>query len=111
MLDLQPDRPDEVEHLLHDGVGHLGFVDDVGQHRLRVGCIRNLAAQQAGHHLDAGERVLDLVSDDRGHLADGRQPVAKPLALFQLLDARQVLEEHRGADHVRRCRRGTNVTV
>ena len=105
VLDLQPNRPNEVEDFLHDRVGHLGFVDDVGQHRLRIGCVRNLSPQQTGHHLDSGERVLDLVRDDCRHLTDGRQPVAEPLALFQLLDARQVLEEHRRADHVVRCRR------
>ena len=61
---------------------------------------RNLAAQQAGHHLDAGERILHLVGDHGGHLADGGQTVAQPFALFELLDARQVLEEHRRADDV-----------
>ena len=36
VLDLQPDRPHELEHLEDDGVGHLGFLDDVGEDRLRV---------------------------------------------------------------------------
>ena len=50
-----------------------------------------------GHDFDAGERVLDLVRDRRGHLAERRQPIAQPLALLELLDARQVLEEERRA--------------
>ena len=58
-----------------------------------------LALEHAGHDLDARERVLDFVRDRRGHLAERRQPVAQPLALFHLLDARQVLEEQRRADH------------
>ena len=36
-LDLQPDRPHELEHLEDDGVGHLRFADDVVEQRLRVG--------------------------------------------------------------------------
>ena len=50
-----------------------------------------------GHDLDAGQRVLDFVRDGRGHLAERRQPVAQPLALLELLDPRQVLEEQRRA--------------
>ena len=57
--------------------------------------------QEPGHHLDAGERVLDLVRDRRGHLAERGQPIAQPLALFELLDVRQVLEEQRRADRSR----------
>ena len=66
--------------------------------RLRVGCIRNLAPKQARHHFDAGQRVLYLVRDDGRHFTDRSQPVAQPLTLLELLDARQVLEEHRRAD-------------
>ena len=36
-LHLQPDRPHEIEDLEDDGVGHLRFVDDVAEDRLRVG--------------------------------------------------------------------------
>ena len=57
-----------------------------------------LALEQPGHHLDAGQRVLDFVRDRRGHLAERGQPIAQPLALLELLDARQVLEEERRAD-------------
>ena len=57
-----------------------------------------LPAQQAGHHLDAGQRVLDLVGDRGRHLAEHGEPVAQALPFLELLDARQVLEEHRGAD-------------
>ena len=99
MPDLQPDRPHELEHFLHDGVGHLGLVDDVGQHRLRVRCVRNLAAQQPGHDFDPGERVLDLVGDGRSHLAERGKAVAQSLTLLELLDAREILEEHRRADN------------
>ena len=70
------------------------------------GDVGNLPAQQTGHDLDAGQRILHLVRDGGRHLADGREPVAKPLTLFELLDARQVLEEHRRADHLARRRRG-----
>ena len=35
-LDLQPDRADELEDLEDDGVGHLRFLDDVREDRLRV---------------------------------------------------------------------------
>ena len=97
MLDLQPDRPHELEHLEHDGVGHLGFLDDVAEDRLRVLGVGKLALEDARHDLDAGERILDLVRDGGGHLAERRQPVAQALALLELLDAREVLEEERGA--------------
>ena len=92
-LHLQPHRPHELQHLLDDGIGHLRFADDVGDQRLSLGVVRRLAADQAGQHLDAGQRVLDLVGHDRRHLADRRQPVAQPLALLHLLDVGQVLEE------------------
>ena len=65
--------------------------------RLRVRRLGQLPLQDPGHHLDAGERVLDLVRDRRRHLAERRQPVAQPLALLELLDARQILEEERRA--------------
>ena len=70
------------------------------------GLSRRLAAQQPGQHLDAGQRVLDLVRHHRRHLADRGQPIAQPLALLDLLDVREVLEEQRGADGARRRRRG-----
>ncbi len=106
VLDLQPDRPHELEHLEDDGVGHLGFLDDVGEDRLRVLRLGQLALEDARHHLDAGERVLDLVRDRRGHLAERRQAIAQPLALLELFDARQVLEEQRRAGQPCRARRG-----
>ena len=67
------------------------------------GDVGDLAAQQAGHHLDAGQRVLHLVRDRRGHLAERREPIAQPLALLELLDPRQVLEEQRRAGQAGRC--------
>ena len=97
-LDLQPDRPHELEHLDDDRVGQLRLADDVGEQRLRVGRIGHLPAQQAGHHLDAGERILQLVRDAGRHLAERGQPIAQPLALLELFDLRQVLEEHHRAD-------------
>ena len=97
-LHLQPDRPDEVEDLLDDGVGHLGFADDVADQRGGLGVVAQLTAQEPGHHLDAGQRVLDLVGDGRGHLAQRRQPIAQPFALLELFDPGEVLEEHRRAD-------------
>ena len=97
-LDLQPDRPDELEHLDDDRVGQLGFAQDVGEQRLRVLRVGHLAAQQSGHHLDAGERVLQLVRDARGHLAERREAIAQALALLELFDLRQVLEEQHRAD-------------
>ena len=107
-FDLQPDRPDEIEHFDHDGVRHLGFLDDVAQDRLGVFGLGQLALQDPRHHLDAGQRVLDLVGDRRRHFAERREAVAQPFAFFELLDARQVLEEERGAsqaaagvDHLR----------
>ncbi len=96
-LDLQPDRPHEVQHLDDDGVGHLGFLDDVAKDGLRIGRIGKLPLQQSRHHLDAGQRVLHLVRDGRRHLAEGREPVAQPLPFLELLDPCQVLEEQRGA--------------
>ena len=59
-----------------------------------------LRRSSAGHHLDAGERILHLVRDHRRHLADRGEPIAQPLAFLELLDAREVLEEHRRADHL-----------
>jgi len=55
---LEANRADVVEHLHDGGVGHLGLGDDVVDDGLRIGDVADLAAQQAGHHLDAGERVL-----------------------------------------------------
>ena len=98
VLDLQADRPHEGEHLLHDHVRHLRFLDDVGEDGLRVGRLGELPLQQAGHDLDPGERVLHFVRDGRRHLAERGQPVAQALALLELLDAGQVLEEERRAD-------------
>ena len=40
--------------------------------------------------------------DRRGHLAHGSQPIPQPLTLFELLDAREILEEHRRADDAAR---------
>ena len=98
VLDLQADRPHEGQHLLHDHVRHLRFLDDVGEDGLRVGRLGQLPLQQAGHDFDAGQRVLHFVRDRRRHLAERGQPVAQALALLELLDARQVLEEQRRAD-------------
>src|SRR6185503_3495453 len=47
---------------------------------------------------DAGQRVLQLVGDAGGHLAERGQPVAEPLLFLDLLDPGQVLEEEDGAD-------------
>jgi hypothetical protein len=66
--------------------------------RLHIGTLWHLTAQQPGQHFDTGERILDLVRHDRGHLANGRQPVAQPLPLFDLFDVREVLEKQRSAD-------------
>ena len=110
-LDLQLNRPHELEHFDDDGVGHLGFLDDVVERLERFGVIGELALEHAGHDLDAGQRVLDLVRDRRGHLAERRQPIAQPLAFFDLLDARQVLEEQRRADHRGRRRRECGESV
>ena len=96
MLDLQANRPHELENLEHDGVGHLGFLDDVAEDGLRVLGLGKLALEDPRHDLDARERILDLVRDGGGHLAERREPVAQPLALLELLDAREVLEEERG---------------
>ncbi len=97
VLDLQPDRPHELERLVHDPVGHLRFVDDVGENGLRIGRAGDLPLEHAGHHLDARQRVLDLVRNRRRHLAEGHQTIAEPLALLELFDLRQVLEEERQA--------------
>ena len=97
-LDLQPHRPHELQHLDDDGVGQLRFAEDVGEQRLRVLRVGHLPPQQAGHHFDAGERILQLVRDAGGHLAERRQPIAQPLALLELLDLRQILEEQHRAD-------------
>ena len=94
LLHLQSDRPDELEHLDDDGVGELGLADDVGEQRLGIGRLGHLPPQQSGHHLDAGQRILQLVRDAGRHLPERRQAVAEPLALLELLDLRQVLEEH-----------------
>ena len=97
--DLQPDGPHELEHLLDDGVGHLGFVDDVPNERLRLRDVADPAPQEPRHHFDAAERVLDLVGDHGRHLAHRGEPIPQALALLELLDPREVLEEHGRADH------------
>ena len=67
----------------------------------RIDCascgLGKLPLEDARHDFDAGERILDLVRDRRGHLAERGEAVAQPFALFELLDARQVLEEQRRA--------------
>ena len=89
--------PHELENLEDDGVGHLGFLDDVAEDRLRVLRLRKLPLEDASHHFDAGERILDLVCDRRGHLAERGEAVAQPFPLFELFDAGQVLEKKRRA--------------
>ena len=103
LLDLEPHRPHELEHLDDDRVRELRFADDVGQQRLRIDRIGHLAPEQAGHDLDAGERILQLVRDARRHFAERREPIPQPLALLELLDLREVLEEHDRARARRRC--------
>ena len=95
VLDLQPNRPHELERLVHDAIRHLRFVDDVVQDRLRVRRLPDLPLQHASHHLDAGQRVFHLVRDGRRHFAKRHQAVSQPLAFFHLLDFGQILEEHR----------------
>jgi hypothetical protein len=92
-LGLEAHGPHVVEHLDHGGVRHLGFVDDVGEDRLRVGASGNLPAEQACHHLDARERILQLVRHGSRHLAERGEPVAQALPFLELFDACQVLEE------------------
>ena len=106
VLDLQPHRPDEVQHLHHDRVGHLGLADDVGQHRLGLRVVGEPTLEQPGHHLDPGQRVLDLVGDGGCHLAQGSQAIAQPLAFLELLDPGQVPEEERRAGDQPERRRG-----
>ena len=57
-LHLQAHRPHEVEELLDDGVGHLGFVDDVADERRGLRVVAQLAAEQYRHHLDARQGIL-----------------------------------------------------
>ena len=90
--------PHELEHLDDDRVGELRLAEDVGEQRLRVLRVGHLPAQQAGHHFDAGQRVLQLVRDAGGHLAERGEPIAQPLALLELFDLRQILEEQHRAD-------------
>ena len=103
LLDLQPHRPHELEHLDDDRVGELRLADDVGEQRLRIDRVGHLPPEQAGHDLDAGERILQLVRDAGRHLAERRQPIPQPLALLELLDLRQVLEEHDRAERDAAC--------
>jgi hypothetical protein len=64
---------------------------------LRVG---HLPPQQARHHFDAGQRVLQLVGDAGGHLAERGEAIPEPLALLELFDLGQILEEkHRANRH------------
>ena len=98
LLDLKPHRPHEFQHLDDDRVGELRLADDVGEHRLRIGRVGHLPPEQAGHDLDAGERVFQLVRDAGRHLAERSEPIAESLALLELFDLGQVLEEHHRAE-------------
>ena len=60
----------------------------------------DLAFQEAGHDLDPGEGVLNLVGDRRGHLSKRCEAIAQALSLLDLLDPREVLEEQHCAGHV-----------
>ena len=97
-LDLQPNRPHELQHLDNDGVRQLGLAHDVGEQRLCLFRVGHLPPQQPGHHLDASERVLQFVGDARRHFTERGEAIPQPLSLFQLFDLRQVFEEHHGAD-------------
>ena len=97
-LDLEADRPHEFQHLDDDGVRELRLAHDVGQERLRVARVRHLAPQQPGHDLDARQRILELVRDAGRHLAERAPVITAAVALFELFDLRQILEEQHGAD-------------
>ena len=68
------------------------------------GRVGHLASEQSRHDLDARQRVLQFVRDAGRHFAERGEPIAQALALFHLLDLRQVLEEQHGADGAARCR-------
>ena len=74
-LDLQADRPDEVEDLEHDGVRHLCFFDDVFEDRLCVRRLGELAPQDPRHDFDARQRILDFVRDGGGHFSERGEAV------------------------------------
>ena len=92
-LHLQPERPDELEHLDDDRIGQLRLADDVGEERLGIGRLADLPLQKASHDLDAGERVLQLVRDTGGHFPERGEAIPQPLPLLLLLDLRQIFEE------------------
>ena len=97
-LDLQPHRTDELEHLDDNRVGKLRLAEDVGEQRLGVLRVGHLAAQKSRHHFDASQWILQLVRDPGRHLAERSQAIAQPLALLELFDSGQVLEEQDRAD-------------
>jgi hypothetical protein len=89
----QPARDDRVAKEVP-----LRIAEDVGDQRLRSRQVLHLTPEQACHHFDAGERILQLVRDARGHLAERRQAVAQALALDELFHLGEILEEHHAAD-------------
>jgi len=98
-VDLKVDRTNELELIDDDLVRHRCFADDVVEDDLIIAGHRSVALQQTGHDLDAGERVLYFVRNSRGHFVQRGQPVAESLALFELLDPRQILEIEDSTDH------------
>jgi hypothetical protein len=74
---LDPQRPREVEHVAHHAVEPRDLGVDVGgglAHLLGPG---GLAPQRAQRALDDHERIADLVRDDGGEPAEGREPLAQ----------------------------------
>ena len=68
------------------------FVDDVGQHRLRLGRVGGLPPQQTGHHLNPPRAGFLLRARSPPPFPQPRQPIAKPLPFFQLLDGARSLK-------------------
>jgi len=81
-LELQPHRPHEVEHLLHDRVGHLRSLMMSASSAWVSFRFRNLAAQQPSHHHRCRQRFLPLrVATAAAISPDGGEPIAEPLPL------------------------------
>ena len=63
-------RAREHQHVLHDAVQRVEAGDDVEQDRAIALVGRHPRRDDLQRPANAGNRVLDLVRDDRGHLAE-----------------------------------------
>ena len=67
---IEPDRPREIEHFVHDAVQPRHLVVDVGHRLAHGGLARRALTQGVERGLDDHQRIANLVRDDRRKAAE-----------------------------------------